>query len=71
MRKTLPPELCVQPNTNRPTEPWLLDVELPIECITPVIGGGVESFEPDEIDVVRVPSLRGQLQRSYIELPVP
>lgn len=67
VRRTLPVAMCNPPSSSLPTRqskdaPWLLDVELPLECITPVIGGGVESFHPDEIDVVRVPALRGQLR---------
>lgn len=30
-----------------------------VRVITPVLGGGVEAFEPDEVDVVRIPSIRG------------
>jgi len=43
-------------------ERCLLEVVLRLECITPVIGGGVQSFEPDIIDIVRVPAIRGQLR---------
>ena len=33
-----------------------------LSTITPIIGGGVESAEPDAIDLVRVPGIRGQLR---------
>lgn len=33
-----------------------------VEAITPVLGGGVDSFEPDAHDIVRVPSIRGALR---------
>lgn len=35
---------------------------LRVKVITPVLGGGVESFVPDDIDGVRVPSIRGALR---------
>lgn len=34
----------------------------PLSTITPVIGGGIESAEPDTVDMVRVPGIRGQLR---------
>jgi CRISPR-associated protein Cmr1 len=34
----------------------------PVKAITPVLGGNVESFEPGQIDLVRVPSVRGALR---------
>lgn len=40
----------------------LLDVTIGLESITPVIGGGVRAREPDTVDVVRVPGIRGQLR---------
>ncbi len=33
-----------------------------VRAITPVLGGGVESFVPDTVDVVRVPSIRGAIR---------
>lgn len=33
-----------------------------MKTITPVLGGGVESFVPDDLDGVRVPSIRGTLR---------
>ncbi len=51
----------------------------PVKAITPVLGGNVESFEPGQIDLVRVPSVRGalrwwwralHLERSTVDLRV-
>lgn len=39
------------------------EVVLALQAITPIIGGGVEASEPDVVDVVRVPAIRGQLRR--------
>ena len=50
------PPLAEQP------APEDLRIVLPLKTITPVIGGGVEPYEPDEVDVVRVPSIRGMLR---------
>lgn len=55
-RITNPPEPLPDPaklNTR-----WTFD----LETITPVLGGGVLPFEPDEIDIVRVPGIRGHLR---------
>ena len=38
------------------------DITLHLETITPVIGGGVDKGEPDVIDIIRVPSIRGALR---------
>lgn len=58
--RTLPDVLRGEPPTLGPsqqeTHTWL------VEAITPVLGGGVDSFEPDPHDVVRVPSVRGALR---------
>lgn len=66
MRKTLPPALCNPPpepaETSTNQRRRLLEIELPLRCITPVIGGGVKSFQPDEIDYLRIPAIRGQLR---------
>ncbi|TMQ11886.1 MAG: type III-B CRISPR module RAMP protein Cmr1 [Deltaproteobacteria bacterium] len=65
MRRKLPKEIEYQgaydfsPNGTR--EP-LLDVTIGLECITPVIGGCVRAREPDTVDIVRVPGIRGQLR---------
>ena len=40
--------------------PWQARFQL--ATITPVAGGGVESFEPDQVDIVRIPGIRGQLR---------
>lgn len=42
------------------TGPWRASFEL--RSITPILGGGVHSFEPDKVDFVRVPAIRGQLR---------
>jgi len=66
MRRTIPEDIDTY--TARPyerAEPKslpLLDITLRLSCITPVIGGGVRKLEPDTVDVVRVPSVRGQLR---------
>jgi CRISPR-associated protein Cmr1 len=66
MRRKLPKEIDeykgaygLSPSGTR--EP-LLDVTIGLECITPVIGGGVRAREPDTVDIVRVPGIRGQLR---------
>ena len=66
MRRKLPKEIAehqsgynLAPSGAR--EP-LLGVTIGLECITPVIGGGVRAREPDTVDIVRVPSIRGQLR---------
>ncbi len=64
MRRKLPDTFqgeCKLSGAERPRAP-LLDVRLGLECITPVIGGGVRAREPDTIDIVRVPGIRGQLR---------
>jgi CRISPR-associated protein Cmr1 len=40
---------------------WRCRLEL--TNVTPILGGGVEAFEPDSVDFARVPSIRGQLRR--------
>lgn len=35
---------------------------LELRTITPVVGGGVDTFEPDKVEGVRVPGIRGQLR---------
>ncbi len=49
-----------------PTEalkvPGLWTARLELRSITPILGGGVHSFEPDVVDTVRVPGIRGQLR---------
>lgn len=46
--------------SGRPTAAW--EGSLDLACITPVIGGGVETRRPDTIDGIRVPALRGALR---------
>lgn len=40
----------------------LIQFSLPLECITPVVGGGVESREPDALEALRISGIRGQLR---------
>jgi CRISPR-associated protein Cmr1 len=54
-RVTTPPPL---PPPSSELATWTFD----LETITPVLGGGVEPFEPDDLDIVRVPGLRGHLR---------
>lgn len=42
--------------------PGVVALSAKVRVITPVLGGGVAPFEPDEVDVVRVPSIRGSLR---------
>jgi CRISPR-associated protein Cmr1 len=37
-------------------------VVLPLRVITPIVGGGVEAMEPDAVDIVRLPEIRGILR---------
>jgi CRISPR-associated protein Cmr1 len=66
MRRKLPKELAehqgVYDLSPSGTPEPLLDVTIGLECITPVIGGGVRAREPDTVDIVRVPGIRGQLR---------
>jgi CRISPR-associated protein Cmr1 len=67
-RRQLPATLSGEPPRDATARggdaPWL-DVSLPLECITPVIGGGVRTREPDLVDFVRVPGIRGQLRQFW------
>ncbi len=55
-RITTPPEPLLAPP--KVATSWTFD----LETITPVLGGGVRPFEPDTVDIVRVPSIRGHLR---------
>jgi len=44
------------------SSPVQVSFTLPLECITPVVGGGVESREPDAVDGLRIQGIRGQLR---------
>jgi len=57
-----PPQPTVEP---APGDPRVI---LDLRTITPVVGGGVEPFEPDEVDPVRVPGIRGQLREWWRRL---
>lgn len=64
MRRTAPPCLLESP-PQAPSEPstqWILELSLPLETITPVIGGGCRSKQPDPREAVRPASLRGILR---------
>lgn len=69
MRK-IPDFLLRTPTGGEKTSSFALDVALPLEIVTPIIGGGVESLIPDKVDSVRVPSIRGAL-RSWWRAIVP
>lgn len=43
-------------------------LSLDLATVTPVVGGGVEPFEPDEVEPVRVPGIRGQLREWWRRL---
>ena len=64
MRRFAPP--CLTDSlplpSSTPSPQWLLELSLPLECITPVLGGGTRSRQPDALDPVRVSSLRGILR---------
>ena len=40
----------------------MIHLTFDLECITPVVGGGVESREPDEIEALRIPGIRGHVR---------
>lgn len=40
----------------------LLELRIPLRTTTKTIGGGVDTRQPDRIDVVRIPGIRGQLR---------
>lgn len=42
--------------------PGLWQARFDMRTITPILGGGVESFKPDTVDGVRLPGIRGQLR---------
>ncbi|MFM7199188.1 MAG: RAMP superfamily CRISPR-associated protein [Myxococcota bacterium] len=70
----LPPEARLEPRESAPYTPpvELLVIKLELECITPVVGGGVQSREPDAIERVRLPGIRGQLRKWWRALqPIP
>lgn len=43
-------------------QPGVWKASFRLRSITPILGGGVESFKPDDVDFVRTPSIRGQLR---------
>lgn len=43
-------------------QPLKLDLDLDLELITPMFGGGVCAGEADPVTLIRVPSIRGQLR---------
>jgi len=50
MRRFAPP--CLTDSlplpSSTPSPQWLLELSLPLECITPVLGGGTRSRQPDQ-----------------------
>lgn len=63
MPRRIPDAIAIRPPATCPPAEAMLAVSLPLECVTPVIGGGVHARDPDDVDYVRVPSIRGQLRR--------
>lgn len=62
MRRGLPDALRASPPEQPSSDSVLLDASLALDCITPVVGGGVRSYEPDTVDRVRIQGIRGQLR---------
>lgn len=56
------PEVLRRPPSFEASSPLSDELAWVIEGITPMLGGGVESFDPDTHDIVRVPSIRGALR---------
>jgi CRISPR-associated protein Cmr1 len=70
MRRTIPSVLkktldAPLPATGTARGDLVLDLRLPLACITPVIGGGVETRAPERDEPVRVPGLRGSLRQFW------
>ena len=42
--------------------PGMVSFQVKLRFVTPVAGGGIHPATPDEVDIVRVPSLRGHLR---------
>ncbi|MBK8265599.1 MAG: hypothetical protein IPK80_30255 [Nannocystis sp.] len=40
----------------------IVHLAFPLECVTPVVGGGVEKQTPDTAEALRIPAIRGQLR---------
>lgn len=71
MRRILPAALQTVPSKEWKTD-RSFSVKLELECVTPLIGGGVESYVPDTVDYVRVPGIRGRLREFWRALePAP
>ena len=65
MRRSLPSSMTgtpVLPVPPKERELQGLHVVLTLRTITPVVGGGVQAGDPDTVDIVRVPSIRGHLR---------
>lgn len=58
--RTLPKILHASPPSSTVISPPA--TILRVKTITPILGGGIESFVPDNIDGVRIPSIRGALR---------
>lgn len=71
MRRILPAALQTGPVKEKPTSAaarsakWAWSVCVELECVTPVVGGGVEAYVPDSVDFVRVPGIRGRLRQFW------
>ena len=74
MRRGTPEALRVGPGLRSAKDgreaAWV-ELELPLDGITPVIGGGVEAFVPDTVDRVRLQGIRGQLRWFWRALQSP
>jgi len=51
---------ALQQLSQQPECIWQANLDL--ETITPIIGGGVDAKQPDEVDIIRVRGIRGQLR---------
>jgi len=60
IRACVPPRLDELPRRRRELREPVVEVGL--RTITPIYGGGVHTREVDAVDVIRVPSVRGQLR---------
>jgi CRISPR-associated protein Cmr1 len=40
----------------------IVHLAFPLQCMTPVVGGGVEKQTPDTAEILRIPAIRGQLR---------
>lgn len=66
-RAPAPPAISLPPGLDQAQA--LIEIHLPLEFISPVVGGGVLSREPDATEALRLPGLRGQLRMWWRALP--